>query len=414
MAGFFGAIAARIEGKSALTLDQLPGFLMHGESKTGISVTWATALQVTAMLACCRVVGEGIAQTRCRLMRPRKGRLGADAATDLNLNRLLFLSPSDGVTAFSFWETIVFHVMLVTNAFVFVSQRGDGSIIELINLEPGRVRVTRMPDLSLSYEVTDDNGQARTMPRGAIWHIRGPSWNGWMGMETVRLAREALGLSLALESTHAELHRDGLKESGVYSVEGVLDDKQHEQITGWIKKFSSTKKGEPLILDKSAKWLKTQMTGVDAQHLETRRFQIEEVCRAVRVMPIMVGLADKTATYASAEQMFLAHVVHTLAPWAGRLEQAIEVGLLSDSEQREGIFAKFNLSALMRGDYKSRQEGLQIQRRNGVLNADEWRDLEDMNPRADPGGAQYIVEANMALQDGRDLPVQTSNQTKKD
>lgn len=146
------------------------------------------------------------------------------------------------------------------------------------------------------------------------------------------------------------------------------------------------------------------MTGVDAQHVETRRLQVEEVCRAVRVMPIMVGLSEKTATYASAEQMFLAHVVHTLGPWVTRLEQSVEVSLLTEAEQEEGCFAKFNLSALMRGDYKSRQEGLQIQRRNGVINADEWRDLEDMNPRDDAGGGQYIVEGNMALQDGRDLP----------
>ncbi|MEB3067330.1 phage portal protein, partial [Parvimonas micra] len=114
-------------------------------------------------------------------------------------------------------------------------------------------------------------------------------------------------------------------------------------------------------------------TGVDMQHLETRRFQIEEICRAVRVMPIMIGLADKVATYSSSEQMFLAHKQHSVAPWAGRLEQSGEVGLLTEAEQRAGYVLRFNLSAMMRGDYKSRQEGLQIQRRNGIINADEWR-----------------------------------------
>jgi phage portal protein BeeE len=120
-------------------------------------------------------------------------------------------------------------------------------------------------------------------------------------------------------------------------------------------------------------------------------------------MPIMVGQSDKAATYASAEQMFLAHVIHCLAPWATRLEESIEVDLLTEAEQAQGLYANFNLSALMRGDYKSRQEGLQIQRRNGVINADEWRALENMNPRDDEGGGQYIVESNMAVQDGRDL-----------
>jgi HK97 family phage portal protein len=176
----------------------------------------------------------------------------------------------------------------------------------------------------------------------------------------------------------------------------------------WLKKHAAAGNSDPLILDRGAKWLDKQMTSVDAQHVEVRRLQVEEVCRAVRVMPIMVGVHEKTSTYASAEQMFLAHVIHTLAPWATRIEQSAEAALLTDADVKDGLFVKFNLSALMRGDYKSRQEGLQIQRRNGVINADEWRDHEDMNPREDAGGAQYIVEGNMAVQDGRDLiPIKT-------
>ena len=128
------------------------------------------------------------------------------------------------------------------------------------------------------------------------------------------------------------------------------------------------------------------MTGVDLEHLSTRRFQIEEICRSARVLPIMVGMADKSG----------------------------EVSLLTEAEQDAGYILRFNLSAFMRGDYKSRQEGLQIQRRNGVISADEWRELEDMAPRDDSGGAQYIVEANMALQDGRDLPRPTGQTGEKD
>lgn len=408
MAGLFGTLAAP-KRKDAQALDQLPGFLLDAGSKTGISVTWSTALQVTAMFACCRVIGEDLAQSRCRLMRPR-ARGGMEVATDHSLHRLVFLTPEKGVTAFSFWETIAFHVMLVGNAFVFVNRLSSGEVYELLLLEPGKVRVTRRPDRSMVYEVAGDTGDYRRVPDGAIWHIRGPSWNSWMGMETVRLAREALGLSLALEASHAELHRDGLKPAGAYSFEGELNPVQHDQMVKWLKRYATAGDlvGAPLILDRGAKWLNQQMTGVDLQHLETRRFQIEEICRAVRVMPIMIGLADKVATYSSSEQMFLAHKQHSVAPWAGRLEQSGEVGLLTEAEQRAGYVLRFNLSAMMRGDYKSRQEGLQIQRRNGIINADEWRDLEDMPPRDDPGGKQYIVEANMALQDGRDLPVPTA------
>lgn len=403
--GLFGSMLAT---KSARTLDQLPGFLIGPESKSGVSVTWSKALEVTAMLACCKVVGEGIAQTRCKLMRPRPNGRGADAARDHPLYRLLYVEPMKGQTAFNFWETLAFHVMLVGNFYAFISRVG-GRVHELIILNPGSVRVKRAADLTLSYEVTPDSqdGAPRTFAASDIWHVRGPSWNGWMGMDTVRLAREAIGLSLALEASHAGQHKNGAKPSGTYSVEGPLDAKQHAEVTAWLKKHAASP-GDPLILDRGAKWLSQQMTGVDAQHIETRKLQIEEVCRAVRVMPIMVGLSDKAATYASAEQMFLAHTVHTITPWVTRIEESIEVSLLTEAEIVEGLYAKFNVSALMRGDYKSRQEGLQLMRRNGVINANDWRDLEDMNPRDDVGGEQFIVEGNMAVQDGRDLtPVKT-------
>lgn len=410
MRGLFGTLAAPAR-KDAQTLDQLPGFLMGLESKTGVSVTWSTALQVTTMWACCRVVGEGLAQSRLRLMRSRTGG-GADVASEHPLHQLVFLRPSEGLTAFGMIETLVFHLMLVGNAYVFINRVSGGRIHELLLLEPGKVRVTHNADRTIDYDVAGEEGAWRRVPRAAIWHLRGPSWNGWMGMEAVRLAREALGLSLALEASHAELHKDGIKPSGFYSIESELETPQFAQLATWLKRYAAAGDlaGTPLILDRGAKWLTQQVSGVDLQHLETRRFQIEEVCRAARVMPIMVGAAEKTATHASAEQMFLAHATHTLAPWAGRIEQSAAVGLLSDAEILQGLFFWFNLSALMRADYKSRQEGLQIQRRSGVISANEWRALENMNPREDAGGDQYIVEANMAVQDGRDLPATTTPQ----
>ncbi|UYY77786.1 phage portal protein [Sphingomonas sp. R1] len=409
MAGLFGSIAGALERKSGtFTLDQLPGFLMGPESKAGVSVTYSTALQVAAVLACVRVVAQGIAQSPAKLMKTRPAG-GADVAREHPLYWLLYRQPFGRQTAFEFWETIVAHLMLCGNAFVFINRVGSGRIVELVLLEPGKVRVTRQSDLTLRYTVTGDDGAGeRTIPAEGMWHIRGLSWSGWMGMEVVRLAREAIGLAIALEQSHAEMHKNGVSPSGVYSIEGSLSVEQHAQLTTWLKQHASAS-GTPLVLDRGAKWLQQQMSGVDAQHVETRRLQIEEVCRALGVMPIMVGLSEKTATYASAEQMFLAHVVHTLSPLANRLEQSADVSLLSEQEQRDGYYLKFNLAALMRGDYKSRQEGLQIMRRNGVINADQWREMEDMNPRDDAGGGQYIVEGNMAVQDGRDLtPVKTT------
>ena len=385
-------------------LESMPGFLIGPESKTGVSVTWSTALQVSAMLACCKVMGEGIAQSRCRLMRPRKDGAGTEQANDHPLFTLLFQRPNAWQSAFEFWETLIFHLMLVGNAYVFINRIAGSRIGELIIIEPGHVVVTRHADYTLTYDVNMPDQMVRRLSPDQIWHVRGPSWNGWMGMESVRLAREALGLSLALEESHALLHKNGAQPSGLYTVDGTLDAAQQKQLQAWLEKQAQGGRGKPMVLDRGAKWLSQQMSGVDSQHIETRRLQIEEVCRAARVIPLMVGLNDKSATYASVEQLLVAHVVHGLSPWAVRLEQSGEAALLSAQEQADGYTLNFNLNALMRGDYKSRQEGLQIMRRNGVINANAWLEIEGMNPRTDPGGSQYIVEANMATQDGRDLP----------
>ena len=148
--------------------------------------------------------------------------------------------------------------------------------------------------------------------------------------------------------------------------------------------------GKPMILDNGAKFENTQMSGVDAQHLETRRFQVEEICRAMRVMPIMIGQADKTATYASAEQMFLAHVVHTMMPWYERLEQSADVNLLSDEDRRQGLYTKFNPNALMRGAAKDRGEfyakALGAGGTPAWMTQDEVRGFEELAPKGGKAG----------------------------
>lgn len=397
MLGLLGALIP--ERKSAGVLSSLPDFLLTPETRSGQAINYKTALQVTAVLAVCAVLAQGVAQVPWELRRSNPDGQGSKEATDHPLHRLLTLQPNGWQTSFEFRETLMHHLVLCGNAFVFKNIVG-GRVHELIPLEPGKVTVERQRDLSLTYKITGEDGSHHTLGQNLVWHLRGASWNGWAGMEPVRLAREAIGLAAALEASHAALHANGARPSGLYKVPDTLTQDQHDKLQAWIKRNAAGgNAGGALILDKGAEWLSMQMTGVDAQHLETRRFQIEEICRAARVMPIMVGLAEKTATYASAEQMFLAHRIHSLGPWYVRLEQSAAVNLLTGKDEAD-LFTRFKDQALMRGDYKSRQEGLQIQRRNGVINADEWRALEDMNPRGDDGGREYIVERNMGPNDG--------------
>lgn len=246
--------------------------------------------------------------------------------------------------------------------------------------------VEKNSDGRLAYKYSPPNGGTVTFDESSIWHIKAASWNGYSGLQAVRLVREAVALAVAAEAAHGELHRGATRVSGVYSVDGSLSKEKYEFLSVWLDKYAmgGERAGKPMILDLGAKFTPTQMTGVDAQHLETRRHQIEEICRGFRVMPIMVGYSDKTATYASAEQMFIAHVVHTLSPWYQRIEQSGDVNLLSEDDQDKGFYTKFTPNALMRGSSADRAQyyiaALGNTQQPGWMLRNEVRALEELPP----------------------------------
>lgn len=392
------SIVTRIMRNSA-TADSLEGILRELRTgftaKSGKSVNVTTALQVVAVFACLRVIAEGVAQVPLKVYRDRPSG-GKDPAKDHPLYDVLHRKPNPWQTSFEFFESLVYHTALTGSFYAFKSAVG-GQIIELIPLEPGTVSVHRNVDTSLTYKVTK-NGEARIFPQSAIWHVKGPSWNTWQGMQAVDYAREAIGLSIATEEAHAKLHANGAQSSGLYSINDTLKPEQYKDLRDWIEKsIAGENRFKPFILDRGATWTQISMNGVDAQHLETRKHQVEEICRAFRVMPIMIGQADKAATYASAEQMFLAHVVHTLCPWYERLEQSIDVNLLSQADRENGIYAKFLPNGLMRGAAKDRAEFYNKMWQMGVYSPNDILKLEDENPYE--GGDKRYVPANFMLTD---------------
>lgn len=358
-------------------------------SKSGVTVNVDTALQVTTVLACARVLANGVAQIPWRPYRDVQG--GKKVAAQHPVYELLTRRPNGWQTSFEFRETVMFHLVLTNNAFVFVNRVGiERKVKELIPIEPARVTVKREADYSLSYTVRADDGKEQKFPAEAIWHLRGPSWNSWMGMDAIRLARNAIGLSIALEETQADFHKNGAKVGGLLSVKDSLGPEKYDFLAKWLDQYEigGARHGKPMILDLDAKFTSMGMSGVDAQHLETRKHQVEEICRAMNVMPIMVGYSDKAATYASAEQMFLAHVVHTLSPWYSRIEQSGDVNLLSDEDRQNGFYTKFTPNALMRGAAKDRADfyakALGSGNVKGWMTQNEVRDFEELDRSDDP------------------------------
>jgi HK97 family phage portal protein len=354
------------------------------ESRAGVSVNVDTALQVATVLACVRVIANGIAQVPFRVY--QKSGSTTRAAGDHPL-QIALSSPNPYQTSFSLRETIAFHAALTGNAFVRKGAVGIARSIRTLEvIEPGRVQVKRSRDGALTYIVRADDGSTVEFDADAIWHIRGPSWISWLGMDAVKLARDAIGLSVATENAHADMHKGGTRVGGILSVTDKISPERFAFLAAWLDRHSENgdRAGKPIILDGGAKYTPLGMTGVDSQHLETRKHQIEEICREFGVMPIMVGHADKTATYASAEQMFLAHVVYTLSPWYSRIEQSADASLLTEADRAQGYYTKFMPNGLMRGAAQDRAEFYTKALGAGGhgtawMTPNEVRELEDMD-----------------------------------
>ena len=276
--------------------------------------------------------------------------------------------------------------------------------------EPGRVTVEQKPDWELQYRVSGLDGSQRVFPASAIWHIKGRSWNSYSALETIVLAREALGLALATEKSHGRMHDRAVRPSGVLSMEGNLSPDQFKQLRAWVEANYAgvDNTGIPLILDRAAKWQSQQMTGVDSQHIQTRGLQIEELCRAFGIWPIMVGYSgDKSITYASAEQMFLAHVVHRVRPDHRRVEQSGDKWLLTKEERAAGYYTGFVDTELLRGDHKARAEYYESGIRAGWMLPEEPRAFEEMDYVAGLDRPRIPLNTTIVGEDGRPLPLPT-------
>lgn len=351
-------------------------------SKSGQTVNWSTSLGVSTVLACVRVLADGIAQVPLKLLRERADGRGHDLAKDHPLYEVMHRHPNPWQTSFRFRETMMLHLVLCGNYFAFKNKVGN-QVRELLPILPGNVEVEQNNDLSLTYYVRDKSGQKKEFPQESILHLRGPSWNSWMGMEAVKVARDVIGLTMAIEADQAALYKNGLRTSGVYSVEGNLSETQYADLHKFIKETQARDPGSPMILDRAAKYLQTMMTGVDAQTLESRKLQIEETCRPFRVWPIMVGHSgDSNPTFASAEQFFEAHKIHSVGPWYERLQQDFDEQLLLPTET--DLHFEFVQNGLVKGAFETRMnayaKALGAGGSPAWMTPNEVRELEDMNP----------------------------------
>lgn len=379
--------------KSAqLTYDQIATLIdgSNGGMIAGVTVTEKTALQVATVLACVKVISDGCATPSLNVFREMKDGT-RQKATNIPEFRLLGRRPNEWQTSFEWRRQMTLHAAL-TGAGLSVKIKGDnGRVRELIPVQPGQWDVRKISRYEIRYRCFDQFGLIGDFAPDDVFVLNGVQWD-WVGsMNAVHLARSSIGLAIATERSQASMHENGLRPSGTYSVEGTLSQEQHERLSAFLKRKSGPENtGTPLVLDRNAKWLSTSISGVDAQHVETRRLQIEEICRAYGVFPIMVGHSDKSATFASSEAFFAAHLIHCLAPWHRAWTQRIDEMLLDGSGP---LFAEFDTRYMRAGSIKDRAVYARTMVEMGLLSPNEYRDDEGWDPR--PGGDEYLRPLNL-------------------
>jgi HK97 family phage portal protein len=241
------------EEKSVAFTNDLISFFQSRLSGSGVTVNIDTALQITAVYRCSVVIADSIATVPLKLMRRSDGT--RKAASDHPLFDVLAVEPNGWQSSLEYREQIGAHVALAGNSYSFVN-RVRGQVVELIPFRPETVTVEQRPDYSLAYKVHAPNGEVQEFPQEAIWHVRGPSWDGYSGLRAVDLGREAMGLSIATEKAHAGRFKHGIQTSGIYAVEGTLNEQQYKDLRGWIERNHAgpENSGGWFLLDRNAKW----------------------------------------------------------------------------------------------------------------------------------------------------------------
>jgi len=363
---------------------------------TGITITPDNALRASAVYACVRLLSESVAMLPLVLYR-RNGEM-KEKAYDHPLYLLLHDAPNDEMTAFDYRQTLMTHLLLRGNAYSYV-EIANGKIQALWPLNPDQVQVLRDNNTGMLVYAVElparFGGEYRFISQEYVWHLRSLGRDGIVGINPIRLAREAIGLSLAAEGYGAAFFGNNAEPGFVLVHPGKLTDDAYKRLkTSWEDRHKGFEKAHRVaILEEGMKPEKLGISPDDAQFLETRKFQINEIARIFRVPPHMIGDLDR-ATFSNIEHMGLEFVTYSLMPWLVNIEQSINLNLLSDSE-RKSYYVKHTVAGLLRGDVESRYRAYATARQWGWMSVDDIRELEEMNPLPNGIGKKYLSPLNM-------------------
>ena len=397
--GILSGLFRTRDGPKNATSGSAYSFFM-GSSAAGKSVNERSAMQMTAVYACVRILSESIAGLPLHMYQYEEDG-SKKKAVEHPLYHLLHDEPNPEMTSFIFRETLMSHLLLWGNAYAQIIRNGKGDIIALYPLMPNRMKVERDTKGQLYYEYQTMKEDAPTM-KGAVYqldpsevlHVPGLGFDGLVGYSPIAMAKNAIGLAIAAEEYGSKFYANGAAPSGVLEHPNVLKDPAKVR-DSWNAAFGGSSNAHRVaVLEEGMKYTPISISPNEAQFLETRKFQINEIARIFRVPPHMVGDLEKSS-FSNIEQQSLEFVKYTLNPWVCRWEQALQRALLDDDEKGKYFF-RFNVEGLLRGDYQSRMNGYATARQNGWMSANDIRELENLDRiPAELGGDLYLVNGNM-------------------
>ena len=371
-----------------------------GNTTAGKPVNERSAMQMTAVYSCVRILSEAVAGLPLHLYQYTDDG-GKEKAINHPLYHLLHDEPNPEMSSFVFRETLMTHLLLWGNAYAQVIRNGKGDVIALYPLMPNRMSVDRNSDgqLYYTYHRTSDDaptleGSSVVLSSADVLHIPGLGFDGLVGYSPIAMAKNAIGLAIATEEYGAKFFANGATPGGILEHPSTIKNPERVR-ESWSRAFGgSSNSNKVAVLEEGMKYTPISISPEQAQFLETRKFQINEIARIFRVPPHMVGDLEKSS-FSNIEQQSLEFVKYTLDPWVIRWEQSLS-RILFTPEEKKKYFFKFNVEGLLRGDYQSRMNGYATARQNGWMSANDIRELENLDRiPTELGGDLLLVNGNM-------------------
>jgi HK97 family phage portal protein len=357
------------------------GVGMVTSSAAGKSVTATSALSLSTVWSCSRLQAQ-TAATMPLFLYDTDGNNQRRLAVDHPLYQILHSQPHFDFTAVEFWEGVVLSLVLWGNAYALKQRIGD----RLVSLEPLRcdlMRVERNANGARQYRYANPKGE-RVYPEDDIFHVRGFGGAGDEGLSVIGFARQSIGAALAADEFAAASFRNGAMPTGALTVDQVLSPEQRKQVQDNIvaPMIGSGNAGGIMVLEAAMKFMPLSWSNEDSQFLETRQFQVEDICRWFGVPPFMIGHTQSVTNFGTGlEQQLMGYLMFSLRPILIRIEQAIRRSLITPAE-RGRLVPEFAVEGLLRADSKGRAQFYATMVQNGIMSRNEVRRLENLPPQA--------------------------------